>query len=108
MALWTKYIGTVGTRVITPRDWEAAEVKEETLVRWNRSNGWTVDISGLSKAAQEVILNDPEIVQITETFAKSEQEGVRRMPREQRIRSATDRARVEPEGSKKAAAVKEG
>lgn len=95
MALWVKYIGRSGTRVITAHDWKRADLEGEKPISWSRMNGWTADISELSDKAQGLILVEPEMVEVSGAVAEMEKDAARRMPRDQRKRTPVERTRTE-------------
>lgn len=94
MARYVKYVGT-GIRIISERDWKNAGMEGQKPVAWNRGNGWTVDIEPLSEEAQNAILAEPAMIEVSESTAQYEADSARRMPADQRDRSREQRERTE-------------
>jgi hypothetical protein len=94
MGRWVKYIGTSGQRLISANDWKRANFEGQKPVSWDRTNGWTVDVSELSEEAQAVILAETDMVEVSDSTAEMEKDSARRMPRDQRVRTREQRERT--------------
>lgn len=81
-----KYVGTATRRVITDKEWEVAGVTGQDTVVWDRGNGYTVDASKLSQAAQDAVKPDP-------FFVFSDRDGTKQGNVEQEVEMDVDLAK---------------
>lgn len=61
-----KYVGTADERIISAADWKSIGVEDQTQVKWDRRNRFTVPTADLTEAAVRYLDEDDSGFVVTE------------------------------------------